>query len=121
MVMSWKRFYVTYSLKNLYSDTVFVLSKNLAQGETLSTRPVGVLKYKIENSLHYKIVVVPVMAELIVNPIKDFEEFSSSNLDIRKTISNWILQTYNNDNIQLLGWYDEEEALTIIRENEVKA
>ena len=100
---------------------VFVLSKDLAQGETLSTKPVGVLKYKIGNNLHYKIVVVPVMPELIVKPIKDFEEFSSGNLKIRKTISNWILQTYNDENIQLLGWYDEEEALSVIRDKEVKA
>ena len=40
------------------------LSKELAQGETLSTKPVGVLKYKIENNLYYKIVVVPVLEEL---------------------------------------------------------
>ena len=99
---------------------VFVLSKDLAQGETLSTKPIGVLKYKIMNNLHYKIVVVPVLAELVVDPINNFEEFSSGNLDIRKTISNWILQINTDENIQLLGWYDEEEALSIIRDNELK-
>lgn len=95
---------------------VFVVGKILQKGETVSVKPIAVLKYKIENVLQHKIVVVPTLKELIADPIDNFEEFSLKNVELRQQISDWILHQYENKSIQLLGWYDEEEALMIIKE-----
>jgi len=97
-----------------------VVSKPLTKGETLSVKPIAVLKYKIENTVQYNIVVVPTLAGLLLDPIKNFEEFSLNNIELRQQISDWILQQHQNKSIQFLGWYDEKEALSIIKKNQIR-
>jgi len=98
-----------------YPLDVFVVGKTMTKGETVSVKPIAVLKYKIGNSLKYNIVGVPAVGELISDPIKNFEEFWMKNTELRQQISDWVLHNYEQNNIQLLGWYDEDEALSIIR------
>lgn len=98
-----------------------VISKNLNRGETISVKPIGILKYKIEHSIRYKIVGIPTVNELMLMPIKNFEEFSLNNVELRQQITDWILSKNENKPIQLLGWYDEEEALSIIKAHQVRS
>ena len=106
--------------EGLFPLEVFVISKALNKGETVSVKPIGVLKYKLDNELKYKIVGIPTLNELVLEPIKDFEEFSLKNVELRQQISDWILHMYKSKDIQLLGWYDEEEALSIVKAHQVR-
>lgn len=100
---------------------VLIYSKELEKGQTLSTKPIGILKYKLENVIQFKIVVIPIVEEFVLDPIKDFEDFSSQNLELRKQLSKWVLQSYTAGDIQLLGWYDEDEALSVIEHYRIRA
>jgi len=100
---------------------VFVVGKPIEQGHTLTVKPLGVLKYKIENILTYKIVAVPTSAELLSYPINDFGEFSEDFVDLRKQLSDWTLQKNKIENTVLLGWYDEDEAVSIIKQHMLRS
>ena len=65
--------------------------------------------------------VIPIVEEFVLDPIKDFEDFSSQNLELRKQLSKWVLQSYTAGDIQLLGWYDEDEALSVIERYRIRA
>ena len=110
----------TFNSNDINPLDAIVVSKPLTKGETLSVKPIAVLKYKIENIVQYDIVVVPILTNLLIDPIKNFEEFSLKNIELRQQISKWILQQHEHKNIQFLGWYDEDEALSIIKENQVR-
>jgi inorganic pyrophosphatase len=104
----------------IYPLEVFVVGKPLMKGEILSVKPIAILKFKDEDILKYNIVVVPSAKELSLNSIHDFEEFSLNYVELRQKISECILNQYENKSIELLGWYDEEEALRIIKKHQIK-
>lgn len=94
---------------------VFVVAKALEQGNVLTVRPLGVLKYKIEDTTTYNIVAVPTSAEFQLHSINGFDDFSEHFVDLRKAITEWTLNRHRAENTQLLGWYDEDEAFLIIQ------
>lgn len=96
---------------------VFVVSKALETGNILTVKPLGVLKYKVEGTTTYKIVAVPTSTEFELYAINGFHDFSEHFVDLRKAITEWTLNKNKTQNTQLLGWYDEDEAFSVIKKH----
>ncbi|WP_191858413.1 inorganic diphosphatase [Hanstruepera ponticola] len=96
---------------------VLVLSESVKTGSVMEIIPISVLKLIDDGELDYKIIAIPknIDQQIInANSYKDLKEYYP---EIQQIIEMWFLNYNKNDETQIHGWGNEQEALKEINNN----
>jgi inorganic pyrophosphatase len=92
-----------------------VYAKILNTAQVLAVKPVGMLKMLINGKTDYKVLCVPVEKKFQLMDIKNFEDLSEHHPELRQMIADWFLHDNKNNDVQMAGWSDESNAMSIIK------
>ncbi|MGO2294819.1 MAG: inorganic diphosphatase [Psychroflexus halocasei] len=95
---------------------VLLISKKLKTGTIVQFKPLGYLKLRDEGELDIKIIGVPIDEKLKIISAENFKDFSSDYRSARRIIQIWF-ENYSDDEVDILGWYDENATIELIKES----
>ena len=93
---------------------VLVFSKPLKTGQMIGVKPIGILKMLDQGEQDDKVFCVPIESKYQIININDFNDLSQNHPEIRNMISQWFLSYDRASKIQIIGWFDEGKALSVI-------
>lgn len=109
----------TFMSKNLNGDgdplDVLVLGKALQTAQIIAVKPIALLQMKDGGELDNKILSVPIDEKYKSLDIQNFKDFSENHFAIREIIGKWFLNYDKSAQIEIMGWYDEDMALSEIQ------
>ncbi len=89
---------------------VWILSRNLNSGDTLSIVPIGMIQYEIDTKEHIDLFVVPVNEKLTSVPIKRFRDLIIGYDPVKFNFEYW-LRNQAGGKLNQFSWEDEEKAM----------
>lgn len=99
---------------------ILVFGKALKTGQTISVKPIALLKMTDEGEEDNKILSIPVSESDQIIPIQNFDDLSQNYPDIRDMIADWFQNYDKSTNIKILGWFDENFALKEVERWQLK-
>ncbi|MGO3689964.1 MAG: inorganic diphosphatase [Psychroflexus halocasei] len=95
---------------------VLLISKKLKTGTIVQFKPLGYLKLRDEGELDIKIIGVPIDEKLKIISAENFKDFSTDYRSARRIIQIWF-ENYSDDEVDILGWYDENATIELIKKS----
>ena len=98
---------------------VLVLCSALATANFLEVKPVGVLKMKDNGQDDHKILAIPADTKFQTIKAHGLEHMLSDYATILDIIEIWFLNYKGDNQMEVLGWGDEKEALEMIKASQI--
>ena len=98
---------------------VLVLCSALATANFLEVKPVGVLKMKDNGQDDHKILAIPADTKFQTIKAHGLEHMLSDYATILDIIEMWFLNYKGDNQMEVLGWGDEKEALEMIKASQI--
>ena len=90
---------------------VLVIGESVPTGQTIATRPIGVLMLRDKGEMDSKIIAIPADSTLqVINP-KDYEDFFIRYNAAHHIIQEWFMNYKGLGVMELVSWQDEQYAL----------
>jgi len=93
---------------------ILVISKQLAMKTVVEVKPIAILKLLDNGEKDDKIIAVPIDEDLSIISIKSFAGLKGNYPEIMKILESWFSSYKGADQMQFLGWEDENQAMKVI-------
>lgn len=99
---------------------ILVIAESMPTGTILAVTPIATLLMRDEGELDTKIIAIPVDPEQQVFRVADFQEFMLKYDPARRILESWMLNYQGPGLVELIGWRDDDFALSEIKKWEIK-